>query len=230
MKCLICGHEVNNENHRCTRFPICRYIMETNENAMNDDETYVLFDIETTGINKTKDRITEIGAIKVENGNIIDTFSMLVNPGLDENGNQIFISSRITDLTGITNEMVRDADVESDAIKKFVAWLGDVDVLAGQNVIRFDIPFIKMASKRANITLECNKAIDTLVIAKKLKLKERGLVENLQQPTLAKYYGFSYNAHRAIDDVNACYKILNLMKEDGKKNGIAINPEMIKRS
>lgn len=228
MKCPICGQELNVDNqYRCNRFPICRYVGK-NENT--SDDIFVLFDIETTGVNRAKDRITEIGAIKVQNDCIIDEFSMLVNPGKDEDGNQIFISSRITELTGITNEMVKDKKVESEAIKEFVEWLGDVKILAGQNVIKFDIPFVKAAAKRADVKLECDKAMDTLVYAKRLKLKERGLVENLQQPTLAKYYGFSYNAHRALDDVKACYKILNFIKKDGEKYGIEIVPDSLKRS
>lgn len=229
MKCPLCGHELNAENqYRCVRFPICSYQMKE-AGIKQVDDAFVLFDIETTGISAKNDRITEIAAIKVKGGKIIDEFSMLVNPGKDERGKQIFISTYISNLTGITNEMVKDKKNESEAIKEFIEWLGDYHLLAGQNVIHFDIPFIKAAAKRAGINLECEHAIDTLLIARRMKLKERGLVKNLQQPTLAAYYGFSYNAHRALDDVKACYRILENMKEDSAKFGIEIRPEPIKK-
>lgn len=229
MKCPICGHELNQDNqYRCSRFPICRYV--GNNSDTSGDDVFVLFDIETTGVNRQKDRITEIGAIKVKEGKIIDEFSMLVNPGKDESGNQIFISSRITELTGITNDMVKDKKPESEAVREFIDWLGDVDTLAGQNVEKFDIPFMKAAAKRAGIKLECSKVMDTLIYARRMKLKARGLIENEQQSTLAAYYGFSYNAHRALDDVKACFKILNFMKKDGIKYGINVRPEPCKRS
>lgn len=228
MKCPICGYELNQDNqYRCSRFPICRYV---GINPEASDDVFVLFDIETSGVNKQKDRITEIGAIKVKQGQIIDEFSMLVNPGTDEFGNQIFISSRITEITGITNDMVKDKKTETEAVKEFIEWIGDVDTLAGQNVDKFDIPFMKAAAKRAGVRLECSRVLDTLIYAKRMKLKERGLVENLKQPTLAAYYGFSYNAHRALDDVKACFKILNYMKKDGIKYGINVRPEPCKRS
>lgn len=229
MKCPLCGHNINRDNHnRCERFPICRYVLVDKSNTISDE--FVLFDIETTGVSRTKDRITEIGAIKVKDGQIIDEFSMLVNPGKDEFGKQMFISSRITELTGITNEMVKDKKEETEAIKEFINWLGKCKTLAGQNVIKFDIPFMKAAAKRAGIKLECDSAIDTLVLGKRMKLKERGLVENYQQSTLANFYGFSYNAHRALDDVKACYKILEKMTQDEDKYGIKVRPEPLKKS
>ena len=228
MKCPLCGTEINIENNKCGRFPICRYSIKEVSNEENIP--FVMFDIETTGVSKQKDRITEIGAIKVKDGKIIDEFSMLVNPGKDEDGKQIFISSRVTELTGITNDMVKNQKVESEAIKDFIDWLGDYKVLAGQNIICFDIPFIKAAAKRAGIKLECDQAIDTLLLAKRMKLKEKGLVDNYQQPTLAKFYGFTYNAHRALDDVKACYKILEKMMEKDKEHGVPIRPESLKKS
>lgn len=229
MKCPLCGHEINQDNqYRCSRFPICRYIGQNNSTLT--DNIYVLFDIETTGFDKNKDRVIEIGAVKVENNRIIDEFSMLVNPGVDEYDNQIFISSRITELTGITNDMVKNEPKENEAVKRFIKWIGDIDVLAGHNLIRFDIPFMAAAAKRTHEKLQCKAVIDTLQCAKKLRLKEQGLVVNQKQSTLAAYYGLTYNAHRALDDVKACYRILNEMKKDGNRYGIEIRPETLKRS
>lgn len=231
MKCSICGHEINPDNHnRCERFPICRYIDVEETKMIINEDSYIVFDIETTGFDKTKNRIIEIGAVKVKNGKIIDEYNRLINPGKDEAGNQIFISARISDITGITNNMVQNEDIETLVVKDFINWIGEYKTFAGQNVIRFDIPFLKAAAKRADIKFDCTQIIDILVYAKRLKLKERGLVENLKQPTLAKYYGFTYHAHRALDDVKACNKILVCMKKDGKKYGVDIRPEVVKRN
>lgn len=226
--CPICGNKINEATNKCCRFPICHYVARTTKKA--EDTSFVLFDLETTGVSRQKDRITEIGAIYVVNDTIVDQFSMLVNPGYDEFGNKILISNRITTLTGITNEMVRNQPEEKEAVTQFLTWVqekGNSSCFAGQNVKAFDIPFLKVAAKRANIEFKPKSVIDTLVYAKRCRLKERGLVENYQQSTLAKHYNFSYNAHRAVDDVRACFTILQKLKEEAKTYGVDVVAESI---
>lgn len=223
MKCPICGADVINDT--CARFPVCNYRLKSISKDVDRD--MVLFDIETTGLNKLEDRIIEIGAIKIHDGKITDRFSLLCNPGKDSYGNQIFISSRITEITGITNAMVDGQQDEKTAMLQFVEWLGDTKVLAGQNIVSFDVPFIKAAAKRAGTKIECKEALDTLIIARNCKLKERGFVKNYKQPTLAEYYGFTYNAHRAVDDADACFRIYQLLKEEAKDYGVLVIPEKI---
>lgn len=228
MKCPICSSELNSENHnRCSRFPIC-YFTGKQKTLTLTEEPFILFDIETTGIDNNS-RITEIAAVKIINNEIVDTFEEMCNPGKDQFGKQIFISARISALTGITNKMVSDKPLESVVVKRFIDWIGDIKVFSGQNIKTFDIPFMKRACKRVNkdCTFEAVYVVDTLLYAKKMKLKERGLVENYKQPTLAAYYGFSYNAHRALDDVKACYKILTCMIDEAKTLGIDIVPEKL---
>lgn len=222
MKCPLCGNEVSNLG-KCVRFPICHYYKKTEE--INDNSSYIVFDIETTGLNKQNDRITEIGALKVVNGKVIDEFNMLVNPGYDENGNKILISQRITEITGITNSMVENEPEEQEAVAQFIEWCGDIKTYAGQNIIKFDIPFVKTAAKRAGKKFNVSYALDTLNIAKTIHLDN--VLSNLKQVTLANYYGFSYNAHRAIDDVRACHQILKNMLDDGKGKNININPQSV---
>lgn len=215
MLCPVCGNRMNESTNRCSRFPICGYA-QVQENK--DTNSYILFDLETTGFSREKDRITEIGAIKVVNGEIVDSFSHLVNPGVDENGYPIYISNRVMNLTGITNQMVADKPTETEVVPQFLEWIGDEVCFAGQNIIKFDLPFLKAAAKRAGCKFTPEYAIDVLVEAKaNLDLKK------YNQESLAAYFGFSYNAHRAVDDAEACYKILqSLMK-------VANNPIVPKR-
>ena len=95
---------------------------------------YVCVDIETTGVRPKWDRIIEIGAVKVRDGRKVETFSKLIYPGIP-------IPERITDLTGITNEMIKGQDKIQQVLPEFIEFAGD-DLLLGHN-IRFDYSFLK---------------------------------------------------------------------------------------
>ncbi len=102
----------------------------------NDKElsqTFVVFDIETTGFSNTNDKITEIGAVKIENFKIVDRFSELINPEKD-------ISYKIQELTGITNELIKDKPTIEEVLPKFMEFVGD-SVLVAHNA-EFDTGFI----------------------------------------------------------------------------------------
>lgn len=212
-KCPICGNPLH--RGKCVRWPVCSF-KESINNELPDE--FISFDLETTGLSKKDCRIIEIGAVrmkKMSNGTYheVDCFSQLVNPGKDQNGNQIFVSQMITNLTGISNEMVKNEPIETECTRKFLEWCGEDVLMVGQNIESFDIPFVKEAAKRAGTKWEPVASVDTLVLAKELRLKERGYVRNLKQPTLAQWLGFTYNAHRAVDDCRACSRILlNLVK------------------
>ena len=218
MKCPICGATTFERNDLliCSRFPICSFCTQKNEEIENNN--YILFDLETTGFGKDKARITEIGALKVQNGVIIDTYSTFVNPGVDAAGNQIFISSSVTAITGITNDMVKDAPLENQVIFDFLEWCGDYTCFAGHNIIRFDIPILKSAAKRAGCKFNPLFALDTLEISKRVLN-----LSNNKQTDIAQYYGFTYEAHRAVNDAEACYKILQFLQETACKKGICIS-------
>lgn len=166
---------------------------------------YVCVDLETSGIRAKWDRIIEIGAVKVRDGKVVDTFSQLINPG-------IMISDRITDLTGITNEMLEGKPMIEDVLPEFIRFVGD-DLLLGHNIM-FDYNFLKQNA--INLKLEFEKeGIDTLKIARKtLKgLESRGL------EYLCKYYGIKdENHHRAYNDANVTSQLyLILMKQFGEE-------------
>ena len=112
------------------------------------DETYVVFDLETTGLYADKgDSIIEIGAVKMINGKIIDTFDTFVNPNVK-------LSSEIISITGITDEMLVDAPNEEDAVKTFIDWVGEYPMVAHNAlatlVVRYNIPWDEEKHHRAD--------------------------------------------------------------------------------
>ena len=118
------------------------------------DKTYIIFDLETTGLNADKDNsIIEIGAVKLKNGKIIDSYDTFVNPNVK-------LSKEIISITGITDDMLVDAPSEEDAVKSFINWIGDYPLVAHN--ARFDISFINNAFSKYNLGKLKNTLIDTL--------------------------------------------------------------------
>ena len=124
------------------------------------DQTYVVFDLETTGFNAaTGDSIIEIGAVKLKDGEIIDKFDRLIKPPTP-------ISERITNVTSITNEMVKDCGNEEEAIKEFLEWTKDLPMVAHN--AKFDTSFVEMCYKKYNLGEYKNTVIDTLALSRVL--------------------------------------------------------------
>ena len=124
------------------------------------ETTYVVFDLETTGFNAGgADSIIEIGAVKINNGEIIDRFDELINPGRK-------LPTKITELTNITDEMLKDKDNEENTIKKFREWVGDLPMVAHN--AKFDVSFIVMAHSKYNLGNFTNTVIDTLELSRAL--------------------------------------------------------------
>ena len=122
--------------------------------------TFVVFDTETTGFNAGgTDQMIEIGAVKIVDGNIVDRFDELINPGYD-------IPERITQLTQITNDMLKDAADEETVTKRFLEWAGDLPLVAHN--AKFDISFISMAMKKYNLGEFNSTVVDTLELSRAL--------------------------------------------------------------
>uniref|UniRef100_UPI0027BAF955 exonuclease domain-containing protein n=1 Tax=Anaerotignum lactatifermentans TaxID=160404 RepID=UPI0027BAF955 len=163
--------------------------------GQNLDDTYVVFDIETTGLSKEKEMITEIGAVKVADGKIIDRFSTFVNP-------QRPISAEITKLTGITDDMVKDAPTIENVLPEFLKFCEDT-VLVAHNA-SFDTGFIRIAAERARLGELHHTIVDTLELA-------RALLPELNKHKLdivCEYLGVTLNGHhRAVNDAEATAEV-----------------------
>ena len=127
--------------------------------------TYVVFDLETTGLYpKSGDSIIEVGAVKVSDGNIIDRYDELINPGKT-------LSDEIINITGIKNDMLEGKRNEEEVIKDFMQWAGDLPMVAHN--ARFDISFMDEAYLKYKLGTLNNIVIDTLGISRYLESKER---------------------------------------------------------
>lgn len=124
------------------------------------DNTYVVFDVETTGFNAASgDTIIEIGAVKIHHGKIIDQFSKLINPHRP-------LPAVITKITGITDEMLKEEASEEQVVKEFYAWVKDLPMVAHN--AKFDASFLEMAYQRHNIGPYHNPLVDTLELSRVL--------------------------------------------------------------
>ncbi|WP_294728432.1 PolC-type DNA polymerase III [uncultured Fusobacterium sp.] len=173
-----------------------------------DDEEFVVFDIETTGLNSHTNEIIEIGAVKIKSGRIVDRYSQLINPGRP-------IPYHITEITSITDEQVANEPKIDKVIGKFVDFVGDA-VLVAHNA-PFDMGFIKRDIKKyLNIDYQCS-VIDTLQMARDLfpDLKKYGLGD------LNKTLGLALEKHhRAVDDSQATANMFIIFLEKYKEKGL----------
>ena len=131
-------------------------VRPNNKNML--EQTYVVFDFETTGFNAGgADSIIEIGAVKIKNGEILEKYDELINPGRP-------LPQKIIDVTNITDEMLEGKDNEENAVKRFIEWFGDCPMVAHN--AKFDVSFLEMAYKKYNLGTFTNPVIDTLELSR----------------------------------------------------------------
>ena len=178
----------------------------TNPKVQSIDTTYCVLDLETTGFSATTEKITEIGIMKLKDGEVIDQFSCFVNP-------EKHIPQRVSEVTNITDDMVKDAETIEKVFPKMLEFLGD-SVIVAHNA-GFDVGFLKQNAKKLGYKFDYTY-LDTLSLAKDLfpdykKYKLGKIAENL---------GIKVEvAHRALDDVDTTVKVFKVMLEMLKKRG-----------
>mgnify|MGYP000314342697 CR=1 FL=1 len=171
-----------------------------------EDATYCVLDLETTGISITREKITEVGIMKVKNGEVIDEFEIFVNPEKP-------IPQRVVEVTNITDEMVKDAETIDKVFPKILEFVGD-SIIVAHNA-SFDVGFLKHNAKLLGYEFN-NTYIDTLPLAKDLfpdlkKYKLGKIADNL---------GIKVEvAHRALDDVDTTVKVFKVMLDMLEKRG-----------
>lgn len=178
-------------------------------------DTYVVVDIETTGLEKFYDEIIELSAIKIKDNQIIDKYTTLCKPKRE-------IDSFITQLTGITNEMLNSAPPIKDVIRDYIAFIGD-SIVVGHN-INFDINFIYY-----NICKEhfANNYMDILRLAR-IALPH---LEHHRLKDLIEYFKLApFNLHRSLEDCNATFDIYSRLKRFILENDISLKPKKSKSS
>lgn len=170
---------------------------------------YCVVDIETTGLSPEQNQIIELSAIRVRDGKIVDRFSELVNPHCG-------LSASITALTGITDDMLRDARCIETVLPEFLAFIGN-DVIIGHNVC-FDLSFIdRAASEFGTHNFDC-KYIDTLQISRRVHPE---LAHHRLSDMVDHYCINCETAHRALADCESTYNVYERLFEE-----IALNPEL----
>lgn len=178
-----------------------------NANDRDLDQTFVVFDIETTGLSPHSDNLTEIGAVKVQNCEIVDSFSTFVNPKMD-------ISYQIQELTRITNEMVKDAPSLEEALPKFLEFAKD-SVLVAHNA-DFDIGFIYQKCQQLGLEYNFEK-VDTLTLARIINTN----LKRFSLDKVCKEMGVVLAGHhRAVNDAQATAEVFIKYLEIFKKKGI----------
>lgn len=178
------------------------------------DSEYVVFDIETTGLSSSQDKIIEIGAVKVSGNKIVDTYSTFVNP-------EVQLSEKITKLTSITDDMLVDAPKIDSVLPEFLNFVGN-SVLVAHNA-NFDVGFIRQNASDMNIEVK-NTVLDTLELSRTLfpQLSKHKL------DVVAKHLDVSLeNHHRAVDDAGATAEIfikcVDILEQKGLTNIDEIN-------
>ena len=187
-----------------------------------DAET-IVFDIETTGLSVQNCKITEIGAVKIKNGEIIDTFNTFVNP-------EVPIPEEIVELTSITDDMVKDAPKVDEALRMFFGFIGGERKLLVAHNADFDTGFIRYAAKECGMPFN-NPYLDTVALSRHINpsLKKHKL------DVLAEYYGLGdFNHHRACDDAAMLaaiyFKMIKSMREQDIKSFEQLKRDMSAKS
>lgn len=184
---------------------ICQYVPD-----------YVLYDLETTGTSSTYDDVIEISAVKVRNGNIVDEFSELVNPGRP-------IPYAASMVNNISDDMVAGAPSFAEVLPRFLVFIED-DILVGHNINSFDMKFLYRDCEKYFGQTLTNDFVDTLKIAKMVfpDWKHRRLAD------LSEYYGIStVGAHRALADCKMNQQVFEMLgKELAGEGTLGFKPEI----
>ena len=168
------------------------------EKTLVDD--YVVFDLETTGFDPKVSKIIEIGALKYRNNELVDELSILVNPGCS-------IPPIITAITGIDDELVKDAKTIKEALPQFILFIEDLPLVAHNS--RFDLSFIEENILALGLPMINNTNIDTVFLARKY-IKN---VYNHKLETLKNHFGLTYSSHRSLEDCFTTNYVYQYCKE-----------------
>ena len=173
---------------------------ESEENQMQGLQDFICIDLETTGLNPKRDRIIEIGAVKLRNGQIVETFQQLIDPKQK-------LEERVELLTGITSKELEGQPTIQEVLPELQEFLGE-DVLLGHRVL-FDYSFLKRMFTNEKISFE-RKGIDTLKLARQFVTD----CESKKLDSLCQHYHIDLQAHRALNDARATVELYQKLVEN----------------
>ncbi len=153
------------------------------------DNEYVVVDIETTGTDVTSDKVTEIGAVRIKNGKIVESFQTLIDP-------EVSLSKKIVELTGITDEMLKGQPKIHEVYPDFIKFLGNA-IFVAHNA-DFDYRFLKIVGKPLGYYLD-NESVDTLILSR----KRLTYLPNHKLNTVCAHFNIEFRHHRALSDAFA---------------------------
>lgn len=189
-------------------------IAYNSQHRLLSEDTYVVFDVETTGLSAVYDTIIELAAVKVRGGEIVDRFEAFANPHHP-------LSATTIELTGITDDMVRDAPDPEEVLGNFREWAGD-DILVAHNA-SFDMGFLNVGYKKIGCEKASNPVIDTLELGRFLYPE----LKNHRLNTLCKKFDIELTQHhRAIYDAEATGHLLMKMLKDAAQTGIEYHDQL----
>ena len=169
------------------------------------DITYNILDFETTGFSADYDRVIEVGVVKIQNNKIINTFQEFINPGIQ-------IAGAITSLTGITNDMVKNAQKSVDVMPRLKEFVGD-ELIVAHNA-SFDARFYNAEMNRIEIYPK-NEFVCSLLLARRMYQE----LDSHKLGVLCNYLGFTNKAsHRALGDAEATHKVFGAICDRIKQN------------
>lgn len=168
-----------------------------------NDTVFTVFDVETTGLSAVNNRMTEIGIVKIRGGEIIDEYETLMNPGE-------FIPPYITQMTGITNEMVHKKPAFEELAPQILNFIGSGGVILGGHNVRFDYSFLNESLLRAGYNRLEYPSLCTARLARRLSRS----LPSKSLDSLKRHFGIhTKRKHRAIDDARATAQILSIFIE-----------------
>lgn len=165
------------------------------------DSRVIVFDIETTGLDREFDRIIELGVIELKQGEIVREYSRLFGGGKSK-------AKVVNEIHHITDDMRKGKPTFEERADKIVEYLSDA-ILIGYNITKFDYPFIDAKLKCIGKSLTNVRLVDVYTLAKKVKLA----VDNYQLRTLCEHFKVEYGSHRGMGDAKSTWLILEKMMD-----------------
>lgn len=174
------------------------------DSIVKDITDYTIIDLETTSKYPDRAEIIEMAAIRVRSGKIVAQYSQLVKPSNP-------ISEVVTQITGITNEMVQHSPSIGIVLKNFINFVGD-DIILGHNIVSYDSTILYDLCEYYGLREFSNTMLDTLRYAHYCDIE----IEDYKLTTIAKYFGIEYQAHRSLNDCTANFYVYEYLKKHFK--------------